>query len=135
MVVDPLGTLLKTSLLSFLAGAGWALLGALLIYLGSIKLEPRVHPSRVWSDWRLHRMLWAVGVVVPVLGAYLTAEYLVRSIGLRDLYWWVAQRTDIVLIGRLGAASGYLLVACILVWMSRRRAKDQAGRARRGAGR
>lgn len=135
MVVDPPGTLIKVSLLCFLTGVGFALLAALVIFLGSTRIEPRVHPSRVWADWRLHRMVWALGVVLPLVGLYLVAERICRSVGLRDLYWWVAQPQDILLIGRTGAASGYLLVVAILVFLSRRRARtgpSQRRDARKG---
>lgn len=131
MVVDPPGTLIKVSLLCFLAGVGFALLAALVIFFGSTRIEPRVHPSRIWADWRLHRMLWAVGVVLPLIGLYLTTEYICRNVGLRDLYWWVAQPRDILLIGRTGAASGYLLVVAIAVFLSRRRARSAPSRVPR----
>ncbi len=130
MVVDPPGTLIKVSLLCFLAGIGFAILAALVIYLGSTRLEPRVHPSRIWPDWRLHRMLWALAVVLPLVGLYLTTEHLCRTIGLRDLYWWVAQPQDLYWIGRTGAASGYLLVLAVLVFRSRRTAAPPPSRKR-----
>jgi hypothetical protein len=137
MVVDPLRTLVKLSLLCFLAGMGWAIFGALVIYWGSTRTAPRLKPHRIWAEWRQHRVLWAVGVLIPIVGTYLSSDHLLRTIGLRDLYWWIAGRTDIVLIGKLGAASGYLLVTCLVTWLSwqqsrrKERAERQSPRSRR----
>jgi hypothetical protein len=133
MVVDPLRTLVKLSLLCFLAGMGWAIFGALVIYWGSTRTEPRLKPHRIWAEWRRHRVLWALGVVIPVVGTYLSSDHLLRTIGLRDLYWWIAGRRDIVLIGKLGAASGYLLVTCLVTWLSWRQShgKEAVERPRR----
>lgn len=134
MVVDPPGTLIKVSLLCFLAGVGFAILAALIVFFGSTRLEPRVHPSRIWADWRLHRMVWALGVIFPLLGLYFVTEYLCRGIGLRDLWWWVAQPGDILVIGRLGAASGYLLVVAVLVFRSLRARRTAAAPRERRRG-
>ncbi len=131
MVVDPPGTLLKVSLLCLLAGMGWAILGAMIVYVGSTRIEPRVHPSRIWADWQLHRMLWALAVVGPALGTFFSADAICKNIGMKDLYWWVSRPGDLYLICRLGAATGLLLTFFLLTYFSLRRAQRKPAAARR----
>jgi hypothetical protein len=114
MVVNPDGTLIRATMLCLLAGIGWAVLSAMIVYLGSTRIEPRVHVTRIWADWRLHRMVWGLAVVVPLCCVFLTAEWIFREVGLRDLYW-LGRRADLALMCRLAALTGFLLVALFLV--------------------
>jgi hypothetical protein len=114
MNLDPPGTLLRCGLACLLGGVGWSLVAALIVFVGSVRIPPRVAPSRIWPEWHRHRMVWAVALVVGAVGAVLTAEWLFKQIGLRDLYW-LGRWRELLLISRLGGASGYLLGLLLLV--------------------
>jgi len=61
-------------------------------------------------------MIWAAGVVLPAVGAVLTGEWIARAVGFRNLYWFV-RGADIVVIGRMGGLSGYVLgVFLVVLW-------------------
>jgi hypothetical protein len=88
-----------------------------LIYFGSIRLAPRIPPSRVWADWRRKRMLWGLSVTLTTIASVLLAEALGRRVGLVDIYWM--GRPDALLwIARLAGTCGYLLVLLLLVVVS-----------------
>jgi hypothetical protein len=132
MIVQPDGTLIRATLLCLLAGVGWGMLATLIVYVGSTRIEPRVHPSRIWADWRLHRMIWALGVIIPTCAVMLSSDWLFREVGMKDLYW-VGRRADLLLMCRLAGVTGYLLMLLIVVvvpLLKRRRseAKDKAPR-------
>lgn len=128
------GTLLKASWLCVSAGFAWALLAAAAIYLASTRFSPKIAHGRVWADWRRKRMVWGGALVLSAVGALLTAEGVVRGVTAHDLYWQV-RASDLLMICRLGALTGFLtvlLLATLGSMILRRRgaAAPQRSRAR-----
>jgi hypothetical protein len=114
---DPTGTIFRVIVATALSGAAWAGVAACLIYLGSVRLAPRVPPSRVWADWRRKRMIWGLSLMLTTVAAVLLAEALGRRIGLIDIYWM--GRADALLwIARLAGTCGYLLLLLLVVVVS-----------------
>jgi hypothetical protein len=111
-LVDLIGaanqTLTRVAALSVLAGLALALLGAAAIYLGSTLIPPRAARGRVWAEWRRHRMVWGLGVLLPALAAVPLSDLVWRRFALHDLYWLTHQEA-IQRISYLGAGCGYLL--------------------------
>jgi MFS family permease len=114
MVLDPPGTLRLVAFVCVTAGAAWAAAGAASIYLGSTRLSPRIRPGEVWRQWERRRTLWAGGIILSLLGAYLGAEPLGTALGSRDLYWRT-RVAEMLLVARLGSLIGYLLVMLVLI--------------------
>jgi hypothetical protein len=118
---DPVGlflraageTLLRVAALSLLAGLGWALLSAMLIYGGATRARPRVAPGRVWAEWRRRPFLWAGSLALGAAGTAWTAHSLCRELARRDLYW-IGRADELYRIGWLGGLSGYLLGLLLL---------------------
>ncbi|MFN3651854.1 MAG: hypothetical protein ACK47B_19955 [Armatimonadota bacterium] len=123
---DPTGTLLRIAAYSVAAGVLAALLAALLIHLGSTRLPPRLPASRVWADWRQKRMVWGLSLVLTLAAALAAADFLLRRIGLTDLYWYDRAGT-LQTVAYCGALFGYLLIAFLAVlsaaWRRRRRTR------------
>jgi len=124
-VPDLTGTLFRASVFCLLAGAFWAAAAAIVIHLASTRLPPRMEPARVWQDWRQKRMVWGAALVLSLVGAALTADWLVPAVVGGDLYWR-AKIGEMLTIGRLGTLTGYFLTAfCLTIgsFAARRRAR------------
>lgn len=121
---DPTGTIFRVIVATALSGAAWAGVAACLIYLGSVRLAPRMPPSRVWADWRRKRMIWGLSLMLTTVATVLLAEALGRRIGLIDIYW-MGRPEAVLWIARLAGICGYLLLLLLVVVVSlirRRRA-------------
>jgi len=131
---DPTGTIFRVILVSALAGGAWAVVAACLIYFGSVRLAPRIPPSRVWADWRRKRMLWGLSVMLTTIATVLLAEALGRRIGLVDIYW-MGRPEALLWIARLAGACGYLLflLGVVVAGLLRRRKSAGAPHAPRPA--
>jgi hypothetical protein len=101
------GTLLKASLFCLLAGAGWAVVAAAGIYLGSTFVPPRLKRGTVWAEWRRKRMIWGAALILSAVGAMLTPDPIVGRLVAEDLYWRI-KGGELLVIGRLGSMTGYL---------------------------
>lgn len=112
ITLNPTGTLIRAALLSLGDGVLWALLAAWLIYVGSALTPPRLRVGEIWARWREKRRWWIGGLLLTALACGATEEWLLRSVGLKDLYW-LTRSGDMMLICRTGAASGYLLVLAL----------------------
>jgi hypothetical protein len=123
-IVDYPGVLIQVAGLCFLAGMGWALLAAGIIYLGSTLLSPRIPRGRIWQDWRSRRMVWGVSIILTAPAAALSAEQISRPLVSPTLHW-LFKRQDLLLIGITGSLCGYLFVLLVFVTaalLARRRA-------------
>jgi hypothetical protein len=109
MLLDPAGTLIRAALLSVALGAVWALLSAGGIYLGARRLPPPIPRGDIWREWRRRRVLWAFCLLVGAAGAFLSTELVIHQFALRDLYW-MGRALEVMLICRLGAATGFAAV-------------------------
>jgi hypothetical protein len=116
-LVDLIGsaneTLTRVAALSVLSGVLLALLGAGMIYLGSTLVPPRAPRGRVWADWRRHRMVWGLGVLLPALAVVPLSDLVWKRYALHDLFWLTHPET-IERISRLGCGCGYLLGLFVL---------------------
>ncbi len=112
ITLDPSGTLQRSALLAVGSGILWALLAVWLIFVGATLLPPRLSVKEIWPEWRRKRMIWAGSLIATVLGAAWTAEWLLRNVALKDLFWLNRVR-DMGLICRTGVGTGYLLVLAL----------------------
>lgn len=135
ILYDPTGTILRVCLASFLVGLLWALVAVAVIHTGSTRIAPRLPARLIWSAWRQKRMIWGLGVLLPMIGTVLFGELIGRRIGLVDIYWMA--RTDALLwIARLAGLMGYLLaLLAVVVAAILRRRKRPAANGVRDAGR
>jgi hypothetical protein len=122
-VVEPTGTLLRAAALALAAGMGCALAAALLIYLGSRWIPPRVPRGEVWAQWRRHRTWWGLCLVAGTAFAAYAAYTVAADLARRDLYW-VTQKQPIHWIGLLGGLVGYFLILLLLVLAALSRRKS-----------
>lgn len=137
-MTDPVGALLqaaannlmRVAALSFLSGALWAGLAAVVIYLGATRLPPKVAPGRVWAEWRRKRMLWGGALLLAAVATYFSSEQWVRRFALHDLYW-LGRLEEIFQIGRLGGACGYMAALLLVVTASLARRRGPRRRALR----
>lgn len=122
---DPTGTIFRVIIASLLTGAALAIVAVCLIYLGSIRLAPRIPPARIWADWRRKRMIWGLSLMLTAITQVLLVEWLGRKMGLIDLYW--AGRPEALLwITRLAGTCGYLLVMLLTVVVSLIRQRNRS---------
>jgi hypothetical protein len=114
ILYDPIGTAIRVSLACMLAGMLFGLVAVAIIHTGSTRLAPRLSPRQIWQGWRRKRMVWGLGLTIPLLTSGLLTELVARRLGLADIYW-MAREDALLWLGRLAGVLGYLLLLFVVV--------------------
>jgi len=125
ILYDPIGTIIRVCIAAVLAGLVWSAVAVTVIHTGSTRLTPRLPARMIWKGWRRKRMIWGLGLTLPLLGTILMAEVLARRIGMVDIYW-MAREEPLLWIGRLAGMCGYLVVLLVVVVVALIRQKRAA---------
>jgi hypothetical protein len=122
ILYDPIGAITRVSLACILTGLLWAVVAVVIIHTGSTRLAPRLPARMIWSGWRRKRMIWGLGLSLPLIGTVLLSELIARWLGLADIYW-MAREDALLTIGRLAGILGYLLAlfSVVVVALIRRK--------------
>lgn len=125
ILYDPIGAITRVSITCLLAGLLWAVISLAIIHTGTTRLPPRLPARMIWSGWRRKRMIWGLGLTLPLIGAILLSELIGRQLGLPDIYW-MAREDALMTISRLAGVLGYLLALFAVVVVSLARRKRSA---------
>ncbi|MGV3721720.1 MAG: hypothetical protein ACO1SX_12480 [Actinomycetota bacterium] len=128
ILYDPIGAITRVSLACILNGLVWAVMAVVIIHTGSTRLIPRLPSRMIWSGWRRKRMIWGLGLTLPLIGTVLLSELIARWLGLADIYW-MAREEALLTIGRLAGILGYLLAlfsVVVVALVRRKRARGPA---------